>query len=73
MLEKFTEACIDEASQKLMHEIKQIVIARKHRAFQPETKAHQQFLITHFEKAKDLQSRYPFLDLKEEFVYFSKI
>lgn len=73
VLEKFTETCIDEASQKLMLEIKQIVIARKHRAFQPETKAHQQFLAAHFEKAKLLQEKYPFLDLKEELGYFSQI
>ena len=73
VLEKFTENCIDEETQELMQEVKKIVIARKHRAFQPETKAHQQFLITHFEKAKDLQERFPYLNLKEELVYFSKI
>lgn len=73
VLEKFTEACIDDASQQLMQEIRQIVIARKHRAFQPETKAHQQFLHVHFEKTKELQSKYPFLDLKEEIAYFSQI
>ena len=45
VLEKFTETCIDAESQQLMQEVKKIVIARKHKAFQPETKAHQQFLI----------------------------
>lgn len=73
VLEKFTESCIDDTSQKLMQEIKQIVIAKKHRTFQPETKAHQQFLKIHFEKAKVLQEKYPFLDLKEELAYFSQI
>jgi hypothetical protein len=72
VMEKFTEACIDVESQKLMKEMKQIVIARKHKAFQPETKAHQQFLSSHFEKVKDLQIKYPFLDLKEELKYFSQ-
>ncbi len=72
VLEKFTESCIDEQSQKLMKEVKGIVMARKHRAFQPETKAHQQFLSAHFEKVKELQQKYPFLDLKEELVYFSQ-
>jgi len=72
VLEKFAENGIDEQSQKLMKEIKGIVIARKHRAFQPETKAHQQFLATYFEKTKELQAKYPFLDLKEESVYFSQ-
>jgi len=72
VLEKFAESCIDEATQQLMQAVKKIVIARKHKAFQPETKAHQQFLITHFEKIKSLQEKYPFLNLKEELVYFSE-
>lgn len=71
VLEKFTAACIDEQSQQLMQEVKKIVIARKHKAFQPETKAHRQFLMSHFEKAKELQGKYPFLDLKEELKYFN--
>lgn len=72
VLEKFAENCIDEKSRDLMEEIGKILIARKHKAFQPETKAHQQFLNTHFEKAKELQSKYPFLDFKEELAYFSR-
>jgi len=72
VLEKFAESCIDSASQELMQEVKKIVIARKHKAFQPETKAHQQFLMVHFEKAKALQEKFPFLDLKDELVYFSQ-
>ena len=71
VLEKFTETCIDSASQELMQEVKKIVIARKHKAFQPKTKAHQQFLMAHFEKAKALQEKFSFLDFKDELVYFS--
>ena len=44
VLEKFSETCIDEFSQQLMQDIKNIAIARKHKAFQPATKAHQDFL-----------------------------
>ena len=54
-----------------MQEVKKIVIARKHKAFQPKTKAHQQFLMAHFEKAKALQEKFSFLDFKDELVYFS--
>lgn len=72
VLEKFAESCIDPASQELMKEVKDIAIARNHKPFQPETKAHQQFLMTYFEKAKELQKKYPFLNLKEELVYFSQ-
>jgi GSCFA family len=71
VLAKFEQACIDEESNKIMNEVKQIVIARKHKAFQPDTSAHRQFLQTHFEKAKTLQSQYSFLDLQEEINYFN--
>jgi hypothetical protein len=70
VLEKFRETCIDEPSQRLMEEVRKIVIARKHRAFQPETMAHKDFLKTHFEKAKALQERYPFLNIGKEIDFF---
>src|SRR6187397_1262999 len=72
VMEKFKEGFIDEQSQQLMEEIKKIVIARKHKAFQPETNAHKIFLKTHLEKTKALQSKFSFLDLKEEIEYFNK-
>jgi hypothetical protein len=72
VLEKFADTCIEHEAQQLMQEVKKIVIARKHKPFQPETKAHQQFLISHFEKVKLLQEKYPFLNLEEELVYFSQ-
>jgi len=55
-----------------MEEIKKIVIARKHKAFQPETNAHKNFLKVHLDKTKELQSKFTFLDLKEEIEYFNK-
>lgn len=70
VMEKFNESFIDEESQRLMEEIKKIVIARKHKAFQPETNAHRTFLKTNHEKAKELQSKFPFLDLSDEINYF---
>ena len=70
VMEKFKEGIIDEQSHQLMEEIKKIVIARKHKAFQPETNAHKAFLKTHFEKTKELQSKFSFLDLNDEINYF---
>src|SRR5688572_9584481 len=67
---KFKEGFIDEQSQQLMDELKKIVIARKHKAFQPETNAHKTFLKTHLEKTKELQSKFSFLDLSDEINYF---
>jgi hypothetical protein len=70
VLNQFAISCIDEESQLLMQEIKKIIIARKHKAFQPDTKAHRQFLDSHLEKVKALKNKYPFLDLNEEMRYF---
>jgi len=70
VMEKFNEGFIDELSQQLMEEIKKIVIASKHKAFQPETNAHKTFLKTHLEKTKELQSKFSFLDLSDEINYF---
>ena len=71
VMEKFRENFIDEGSQQVMEDIKKIVIARKHKAFQPETNAHKVFLKTHLEKTKELQAKYPFLDLTNEVNYFT--
>lgn len=70
VLEKFVETCIDNTSRPLMEEIKKIVIARKHKAFQPATQAHQEFLHTHAEKVKQLMEKFPFLQLQDELAYF---
>jgi hypothetical protein len=72
VLEKFTETCIDSESKQLMEEIRKIVIAARHKPFQPETQGHKQFLLTHLEKAKKLQEQYPFLNLARELSYFSQ-
>jgi hypothetical protein len=71
VLEKFGEACIDDGTRKLINEVQAIVTARKHKAFQPETRAHQQFLKTYFERTKELKRNHPFLDLEEEINYFN--
>ncbi|HEX7845198.1 MAG TPA: GSCFA domain-containing protein [Chitinophagaceae bacterium] len=71
VLEKFSESCIAPNSRQLMEEIKKLVIARKHKAFQPATEAHRQFLKAHAEKAKDLMQQHSFLDLQEELRYFT--
>ncbi|HEY4337515.1 MAG TPA: GSCFA domain-containing protein [Puia sp.] len=73
VLEQFSSHFIDEASQRIMEEVRRIVIARKHKAFQPATQAHRRFLQEHAQKTKELGARYPFLDLREELEYFSPV
>jgi hypothetical protein len=70
-MEKFKENFIDDESQQLIEEIKKIVIARKHRPFQPETNAHKSFLKAHLEKTKEVQAKFPSLDLGDEIDYFA--
>jgi hypothetical protein len=71
VLQHFTSAYINEETQALMQEVKKIVIAKKHRAFQPSTQAHQKFLQAHLEKTKELTAKYSFLNLQEEISYFT--
>ncbi len=70
VLDKFMRHFVDEKAQQLAEEIKKIVIARKHKPFQPSTEAHKRFLKTHLEKAQELQRKYPFLNLDEDIRYF---
>jgi hypothetical protein len=72
VMEKFVETCIEPAAVKIMEEVKKLVSARKHRPFQPRTRAHEQFLATHLEKTRQLKAVYPFLDLEKEMEYFSR-
>lgn len=71
VLEKFTTACLDREAQTVMEDVKKIIIARKHKAFQPSTEAHQRFLQTQLEKARELVKQYSFLNLDDEINYFS--
>ena len=73
VLEKFAEYGIEESSKILMQEMKKIGIARRHKPMHPETKAHRNFMESHYEKVRLLKIKYPFLNLEEELNYFSNI
>ncbi len=70
VLEKFSETCFAPQSVQLSEEIKKIMIARKHKPFNPESNQHKQFLKSQYKKASELQQQYPYLDLSEELRYF---
>jgi len=72
VLEKFTEHCFDESTQELMKEIKKIVIAKKHTPFNPQSQQHKKFLRTYFDRTKQLQQQYPWLNFKEEIDFFQE-
>ncbi len=70
VIDEFMKYYVNEESIALSREIQQIVIARKHKPFQPSTEAHKRFLQLHAEKTKALMNVYPFLQLQEELDYF---
>jgi hypothetical protein len=70
VIEKFREYCVHPEAQKLMDEIQKLVIAHKHRPFQPATNAHKQFLQSNLQKALALQEKYPYLNFSGEISYF---
>ena len=71
VLEKFMSHFVDEPSQQLANELKKISIARRHKAFHPDTEAHRKFLASQAAKAAELQTQYPFLNLAGELAYFT--
>ncbi|MDF2187780.1 GSCFA domain-containing protein [Paraflavitalea sp. CAU 1676] len=73
VLEHFMKNYTDAESQQAAAEVQKIVIARKHKPFHPATEAHKKFLASHAVKAKELQERYPFLNLEEEIRYFNSM
>jgi hypothetical protein len=73
VLEKFSEACFDQSTRELMKDIKKIMIAKKHKPFNPESSLHKKFLHQQLEKTKQILNKHPYLKLQEEINYFSGI
>lgn len=70
VLEKFRESFIDPDAYALMDQVQQILQARKHKPFQPDTNAHRNFLEQSAQKTRRLMETHPFLNLSEELAYF---
>jgi hypothetical protein len=68
--EKFIATCIDESSQELMKEINLINAARNHKAFNPGSNQHKNFLAVHLEKVKKLKERYSYIDVEKDLKFF---
>jgi GSCFA family len=69
--QRFIEKCIADDDKVLIQELKQIAIAKNHKAFNAASQAHQLFLKTHFQKCEALEIQYPHLNLSNEKKYFS--
>lgn len=71
VIEQFMKSCVETSSQELANEIKKLRTAFRHRPQHRNTSQHKEFLQQMFQKAKQLQSAYPFLDFSAEVSYFS--
>jgi hypothetical protein len=72
VLEQFTQHYVNDFSIGLSKEIDKIVVARRHKAFQPQTDAHKNFLKLNLERTRALAKANPFLDLEDELQFFSE-
>lgn len=68
--QKFANAAIDCKSLAIIEEIKKLHSAKMHRAFNPNNTEHKNFLKTYYEKTRQLQQKYPEIDLNDELEYF---
>lgn len=69
--EQFVHVYMTNKTQGIMEQVKEIQTAKNHRTRFPNTQAHQDFLKTYTLKVQKLKEAYPFLDLQEEYNYFS--
>lgn len=66
----FATNCISPETQKILQQVTEIIRARQHRPFNPQTPQHQQFLQAYVKKTKALIAAHPFLEMGEELGYF---
>ena len=64
--EQFVQACINPGNHKLMEQVKEIVIASRHRPRFPDTIAHQQFRLACIDKAKNIMKQNTYINLLNE-------
>lgn len=70
--EKLVDACMDEKTKTLMEEINTINLAFQHKAFNPASTGHKQFLLKSYHKTVALQQAHPYLNLQKEISYFKE-
>jgi hypothetical protein len=69
--EKFMDACMDERTKKLIAELHAIHLAYHHKAFNPGSLQHKNFLQSFHQRTTALQQTYPYLNLTPELTYFN--
>ena len=70
VFEKLMTATFSEATKLLFGKLKDIITAKHHRPFHPETEAFVKFKNTYLIRCNELQQEFPLLNLKDELDYF---
>jgi hypothetical protein len=71
VLQHFIKSFLDAPAQQLIEKIKHVIIARKHKAFNPDSLAHKKFMLQNLDTIQQLEKQYPFLNFSEEKESFS--
>jgi hypothetical protein len=71
VVQHFLKSFANDASLQLLEKIKPIIIARKHKAFNPNSIAHKKFMAQQVDLINVLIKENPFLQLDEELQHFS--
>jgi hypothetical protein len=69
--EKFVDSALSDPAKELQQKIDEILIAKAHRPFNPDSEVHKAFRKSYLAKVKKLQQQYSFLNMEEEIGYFS--
>ncbi|WP_233589242.1 GSCFA domain-containing protein [Gynurincola endophyticus] len=72
VLENFMKEFVSGEANQIAEHVQKLVTAAKHRPMHEGTNAHQVFLKTQAEKARQLMKEYPFLDFSKELDHFLK-
>jgi hypothetical protein len=68
---RLVQACMPEATRKLIDELHSLHLAFTHKPFHPTSSQHRAFLESAHRKAALLREQHPYLDLEKELAYFS--
>ncbi len=68
----FAGSCLHPDAQQLLKQVADILRARQHKAFNPSTPQHLQFLSAYAKKTKALIAAHPYLHMEEEEKYFGQ-
>ncbi len=67
----FKQAFIEKGSQEIISRIEKILEAVAHRPMKPDSESHKKFLDQNLKLVREVQKKYPFLDLSGEMDYFA--